>query len=720
MKLRKYLFLFLSSVISLPLWAVVTEVPLSELYPHRSHRQSTVVITDVISKYHYRDVVLDDALSRQMLERYLDMLDPNRSFFIHEDVAAFSGYRTNLDEAIKQARLDPAFDIFRTYRKRVNRQIGQALKLLEQEFDFSKDEEYRFDRSEAPWAASLQELDALWRKRVKNDVLSLRMADKDDEAIRKTLRERYAGILRRANQLNADDVFQLFINAYTLSIEPHTAYMSPSLSENFDISMRLSLEGIGAVLRIKNEYTVVQRVVPGGPADLSGQIKAGDRVAGVAQDDEDMVDVVGWRLQDVVELIRGPKGSVVRLQILPKGATVGDPLKTVTIVRNKIRLEEQAAKKSIIEGLDELGKLRIGVIEVPTFYRDFQAYARGDKDFRSTTRDVRKLLAELTREGVDGIVVDLRQNGGGSLAEATELTGLFIKSGPVVQVKNTLGKIDIESDPDPSVAYDGPLAVLVNRNSASASEIFAGAIQDYGRGLIIGEPTFGKGTVQTLIDLDRLVAIGTTELGRLRLTMAQFFRISGGSTQFRGVVPDIVFPTAPSAADHGERSLDNALPWAQIEPAPFHPEGRPDPTRLIERHLKRVASDAGFRMLVEEEALIRAAREQHTVSLLEEKRRAKWSERNEKLRENRNRYRVAIGLKPRDSVDRRGDGAGLAALHGEEDDEKIDQIMINEAAYILSDFIQLQRQQYAAESPLERVEKVANSVPGCIPGPAGC
>ncbi len=719
MKLHKSLSLLLLSVISLPLWAVVPEVPFSELYPHRSHRQSAVVITDVISKYHYRDVALDDALSRQMLERYLDTLDPNRSFFTAEDVAAFSNYETRLDDAIKQARLDPAFDIFRTYRKRVEQQIKRALKLLDQKFDFSKDEAYRFDRSEAPWAVDQSALDRLWRKRVKNDVLSLRMADKDDEAIRKTLTERYSGILRRTNQLNADDVFQLFINAYTLSIEPHTAYMSPSISENFDISMRLSLEGIGAVLRVKNEYTVVQSVVPGGPADLSGQVKAGDRVSGVAQNDEDMVDVVGWRLQDVVELIRGPKGSVVRLQILPKGATIGDPLKTVTIVRNKIKLEEQAAKKSIVEGLDDMDGLRIGVIDIPTFYRDFQAYAKGDKDFRSTTRDVRKLLAELTREGVDGVVIDLRQNGGGSLAEATELTGLFIKSGPVVQVKNTLGKVEIESDPDPKVAYSGPLAVLVNRNSASASEIFAGAIQDYGRGIIIGEPTFGKGTVQTLVDLDRLVAIGTAELGRLRLTMAQFFRISGGSTQFRGIVPDIVFPTAPSAADHGERSLDNALPWAQIKAAQFNPEGRTDLAHLRERHLKRIESDAGFRMLVEEEALIQTVREQHTVSLLEAQRRIKWNERDEKIRENRNRYRVAIGLKPRTKADHSEDEAGTPADH-EEKNDGIDQIMINEAAQILSDFIHLQQPQHATELQLNSAEKVANSIQDCTLSTAGC
>jgi len=716
MKLRIILSLFLL-VTSLPAWAVVTEVSIGDLYPHRSHRQSTVVITDVISKYHYRDIDLDDALSSQMLERYLDTLDPNRSFFIHKDVDAFSAYEEELDDALKQAQLDPAFEIFRTYRQRVNLQVKHALHFLEEEFDFTKDEEYRFDRSKAPWAADQGALDTLWHKRVKNDVLSLRMADKDDESIRKTLSERYAGILRRTNQLNADDVFQLFINAYTLSLEPHTSYMSPSLSENFDISMRLSLEGIGAVLSIKNEHTVVQSVVPGGPADLSGQVKAGDRIMGVAQSDDDIVDVVGWRLQDVVEKIRGPKGSIVRLQVLPKDASVGGPSKTITIVRNKIKLEEQAAKKSIVEGLEGMGKRRIGVIDVPTFYRDFRAYSKGEKDFRSTTRDVRKLLAELSSEGVDGVVVDLRQNGGGSLAEATELTGLFIESGPVVQVKDTLGKVEVESDPDPKVAYSGPLAVLVNRNSASASEIFAGAIQDYGRGLIIGEPTFGKGTVQTLIDLDRLVAVGTEELGRLRLTMAQFFRISGGSTQFRGVVPDIIFPTALNAQKHGERSLENALPWAQIEAAQFKAEKTADPSVLRERHLERIKLDAGFRMLQEEEDLIQSVSEQHTVTLLETQRRAKWDERDKKLRENRNRYRIAKGLKPLDKKKLNGEEENAATDHS--DEEGVSQIMVNEAAHILSDLIDLQRSQ-ATKFQLDTIEKMADSTQDCLMSADGC
>jgi len=718
MKLRKGLFLFLLLAMSLPVGAVVTEVSTDDLYPHRSHRQSTVVITDVISKYHYRDIDLDDALSSQMLERYLDTLDPNRSFFMREDVDLFSAYENELDDALKQAQLDPAFKIFRIYRKRVNQQVELALQLLDEKFDFTKDEEYRFDRSEAPWTSGQDELDILWRKRVKNDVLNLRMADKDDKAIRKTLRERYAGIVRRTNQLNADDVFQLFINAYTLSLEPHTSYMSPSLSENFDISMRLSLEGIGAVLSVKNEHTVVQSVVPGGPADLNGQIKSGDRITGVAQGDKEIIDVVGWRLQDVVEQIRGPKGSVVRLQVLPKDATMGDPSKTITIVRNKIKLEEQAAKKSIIEGLGGMEKRRIGVIDVPTFYRDFRAYSRGDKDFRSTTRDVRKLLAELSSEGVDGVVIDLRQNGGGSLAEATELTGLFIASGPVVQVKDTLGKVEVESDPDPKIAYSGPLAVLVNRNSASASEIFAGAIQDYGRGIIIGEPTFGKGTVQTLIDLDRLVTAGTEELGRLRLTMAQFFRVSGGSTQFRGVVPDIIFPTASNAQDHGERSLENALPWAQIEAAPFKAENAADPTYLKERHLKRIKSDAGFRMLQEEEELIRAVSEQHTVTLLEKQRRAKWNERDEKIRENRNRYRISKGLKPLAKLDHSDDKADVASDHND-DEEGIEQIMVNEAAHILADFIGLQG-SHAAVVQLGKAEKMAGSTQDCILSTAGC
>ncbi len=555
---------------------------------------TAIIITKVIERYHYKKSELDDAMSALVMDRFLDNLDPNRSFFMDEDIKRFQAYRLELDDQLNRGRLTAAFDIFNTYRQRVNERANHALFLLERDFDFNKDETYRFDREGQSWQKSKAAMDELWRKRVKNEFLSQRLADKKDDAIRDTLRKRYEGLIRRTNQLQSDDAFQSFINAYTLSLEPHTSYMSPSSSENFDISMRLSLEGIGAVLRTKNEYTQVQKTISGGPAELSGQVKAGDKIVGVAQGlDGEMEDVVGWRLQDVVEKIRGPKGSVVRLEIIPKGTAAGAGRKEISLVRNKIKLEEQAARKKVLEDKDSFGNYKIGVIDLPTFYRDFGGESRGEVNFRSTTRDVKRLLREMVAEDVDGVVVDLRGNGGGSLIEATELTGLFIDRGPVVQVKDSFGKVEVEQDDDPGAAYKGPLAVLVDRNSASASEIFAGAIQDYGRGIVIGEPTFGKGTVQTLVDLGRYVPNSDDDLGRLRLTMAQFFRVEGGSTQHKGVVPDIEFPTAFLASEHGERSLDNALQWDSIEAARHYRNALGSMDAVREKSQQRIKTDLG-------------------------------------------------------------------------------------------------------------------------------
>ena len=670
---------------ALPVVAKVTEVPLDQLQPTREQRQATLIILRVIDKYHYKRQHLDDAMSADILKRYLEALDPNKSYFTRQDVERFQVYRTRLDDDLRQARLEPAFNIFRIFRQRLDERVDYALDLLDKELDFSRDEEYRFDREEAEWPKDRAALNDLWRKRVKNDILALRLSGKDEARIKETLRKRYQGLRRRTHQLGPDDVFQTFINAYTLSLEPHTSYMSPRVSENFDISMRLSLEGIGAVLRSDNEYTEVLRTVPGGPAAQSGQVKAGDRIIGVGQgDDGEIVDVVGWRLQDVVDRIRGQKGSVVRLRLLPKSEGPDGPTRVVKLVRNEIKLEDQAAKKSIIEGLEGMGDIRIGVIDLPTFYRDFRGQSNGDKNFRSTTRDVRKLLKELEAEGVDGIVIDLRGNGGGSLLEATELTGLFIPNGPVVQVKDSSGDVEVEQDPDPAVVYDGPLAVLVNRNSASASEIFAGAIQDYGRGIIIGEPTFGKGTVQTLVDLGRFVRSGGDKMGRLRLTMAQFFRVNGGSTQFKGVVPDIVYPSALGSEEHGERGLDNALPWAKIDAARYRASklGPLEPYRAA--HERRIRNDPGFQYLAEEEALLAELRSQKTVSLQEEKRRREWNRREERRKQDRARFRQAMGLPPQ--PEKKDDDDTVAAADDEEADD-VRAIGLNEAARILADYI---------------------------------
>lgn len=681
------LFSSLFLISSATLWANRQVVPISELQPTPEQQQTANVIVKVIEKYHYKEVALDDAMSEMILDRYFDALDPNRAFFRARDIVRFSLYQDKLDDYLKNARIEPAFEIFRLYRKRVAEAVAHAQKLVDKDFDFTIDESYLFERDEAPWPQTRTELQEVWRKRVKNDFLNLRLMDKKDDEIRDTLRERYKRLLDRVEQFDSNDIFQTFINAYTLSLEPHTSYMSPSTSENFDISMRLSLEGIGAVLKDEDGFTVVQKTVIGGPAEQSDLLHSGDRIVGVGQGLEgEITDIVGWRLQDVVEQIRGPKGSVVRLNVLPKGTETGAKRKTITLVRNKIKLEEQAAKSRIIEDLDGMKGLRIGVVEVPTFYRDFAAEARGDEDFRSTTRDVRNLLVDLKKQGVNGIVIDLRENGGGSLSEATELTGLFIDSGPVVQIKDAFGKIEIEQDPDQTIAYEGPLAVLVDRNSASASEIFAGAIQDYKRGIVIGEPTFGKGTVQTLVDLGRFVPGRKKDLGRLRLTMAQFFRINGGSTQHRGVVPDIQFPTAKFSADYGERSLENALPWAQIRPANFATKGTWSVPNLTVNHMSRVESDPGFEMLVDREKRFQELEGRVEMSLLESRRRTEWDDREHEQLVHKNRFRASQGLEAIKTLDQE-------ELDDEADDkesEAAQRIELNEAALILTDSIRMQ------------------------------
>lgn len=661
-------------------------VPLSELFPTQGQAKTAVVINKVLERYHYRKITLDDDFARAVLDNYLEALDPNRSFFLARDVERFENGVRRLDDNLRRGELDTAFDVFRVYRMRVDERVAYALKLLDDPFDFSKSENYEFDRSEAPWAKTESELNEIWRKRVKNDFLSLRISGKTDKEIRERLQQRYDGLARRIQQFAGDDVFQSFMNAFTESLEPHTSYMSPSTSENFDISMKLSLEGIGAVLRSDNEDTVIQSTIPGGPARDSGQVFSGDRILGVAQGlDGPIEDVVGWRLQDVVDKIRGPKGSVVRLQLLPKSAGSNGSTREVALVRNEIKLEDQAAKSFVIDQLPNAAGLKVGVIELPAFYRDFEAQSLGRKEFRSTTRDVRRLIEELEREGVDGIVIDLRGNGGGSLAEATALTGLFIDIGPVVQVKDAFGKVEIERDPEPGVAYKGPLAVLVDRDSASASEIFAGAIQDYGRGLVIGEPTFGKGTVQTLVDLNRYVPGDSNDLGRLRLTMAEFFRVSGGSTQLKGVEPDIRFPSGEGMGEHGERSLDNPLPWASIEPARYTRAGSLDANALRSQSQIRISQDPGFQMLEKRSRVMKEVEAQTSVSLRESDRRAEDKRRERLFKDEQDGFLLSRGITP---VDEDADQIDEDALDAQRD--AIARIQVEEAARVLADSILLE------------------------------
>ena len=602
------------------------------------------------SRYAYRPQPLDDALSADIFDRYLEALDPGRMLFTAADVQRFARYRTALDDAIKSGKLEPAYAMFALYQQRMNERSAYARKLLGQDiFDFTGDDRWHYDREDVPWAKSAAELDKAWRQSVRNDWLRLKLAGKEPAEIRKTLDKRYANMADNANELDATDAFTSFINAYTGSIDPHTDYFDPRSAERFNQSMSLSLEGIGAQLQKQDDVVVIREVLPGGPAIKSGQLEAGDRIVGVGQGDSGpMEDVVGWRIDDVVEKIKGPKGTKVRLDIIPPEAGMDSKPLRVTLVRDKIKLTADAAKSKLLDipARGDMPARRIGVIQLPGFYQDFAARRSKADDYASATRDVARLLAKFKQQGVDGVVMDLRNNGGGSLAEAVELTGLFIDQGPVVQVRESGGRVSVESDRDPGVAWDGPLAVLVNRGSASASEIFAGAIQDYGRGLVVGEPTFGKGTVQNLVDLDRWPGNEETRFGQVKLTIAQFFLPGGSSTQNKGVIPDITFPVSVDASEFGESTYDNALPWTRIAPVPHKRYGNFTPmlAQLDALHDARVRENKEFQWWAEDVARFRTERAKGFVSLNEAERRAE-RDAEAARRKQRQELRKELGLK---------------------------------------------------------------------------
>lgn len=594
-----------------------------QMKPVEAQAQAALWASRVLARYHYKAMPLDDAMSEKIFDNYFEALDGEKLYFTQVDLDRYAPLRTRLDDAINDEDLSQPFAIYNLYQQRFADRMTYARSLLKTKFDFTVDETLQLDREKAPWAKNEEEVRDLWRKRVKNDWLRLKLAGKDEKGIRETLDKRYANYVARMKKLNNEDVFQMFMNAYATAIEPHTNYLGPRSADNFDISMRLSLEGIGAVLQTRDDYTIIREIVPGSPADKSGKLKVGDRVVGVAQGNGAFTDVLGWRIDDVVQLIRGEKGSTVRLDVIPADAGVDAKHITVAMVRKKISMEEQAAKKSIIEVKENGVNRRIGVISLPTFYQDFEARRKGDKDFKSATRDVERILGELKKDRVDNVLIDLRNNGGGSLVEAVELTGLFIDKGPVVQQRTAEGRIEVEGDVKPGLAWDGPMGVLINRGSASASEIFAAAIQDYGRGLVIGEPSFGKGTVQTLLDLDRFSQSDKVRYGELKMTIAQFFRINGGTTQLRGVTPDIKLPVLSDTEHFGESSFGNALPWVSIKPATYVPLGNlkelVDP--LQKRHEARIAKDKDFADLREDMAEVMKIRKENAISLNEAVRR---------------------------------------------------------------------------------------------------
>ncbi len=665
--------------------------------PEASHPQKAQLLAELLTQYHYRELALNDELSSRVLDAYINALDQERYYFLAEDIASFERFRTQLDDDLRRGRLDSAYEVFRVYQQRVKERSDFALSLLSEPLDFSGQETLELDRSKAPWAKTKAELDDLWRRRVKNDALMLKMASQEPAKVTEILGKRYQRLARTVEDYSAEEVFQTYMNAWAQNFDPHTSYMSPRLSESFDIHMRLSLEGIGAMLRSDNDLTEVVELVPGGPAAKSGQLAPGDRIIGVGEGDSgDIIDVVGWRLSDVVDLIRGPKQTTVRLQVLPKhgGATP----KIVTLIRNQVQLEEQAAKAKTIEIKDEGVSRKIGVITLPAFYVDFAAADAGAKDYRSTTRDVRRLIEDLKKQGIDGLVLDLRGNGGGSLREATDLVGLFIDHGPVVQVRRNDGGVEVQQDRDRGTVYSGPLAVLVDRYSASASEIVAAAIQDYGRGVVIGQKTFGKGTVQTLIDLDRFGFKPPQSAGRLKLTIAKFYRINGASTQRKGVMPDIVLPS-PVIADleRGEDSVETALPWDEIRPVSYRPEGDLSPflPLLRERHEARTSRDPAFQALLEEYEQMRAIQSRKTLVLNEKIRAEERAQLEATQLQLINRRLKAYGKEP------------ITSLEGVDLDKQVPDTVLETAAAVVADLSVLQTDSAAAKRWMAEHRKTA-------------
>jgi len=650
------------------------KVAASDLQPDEQQVIVCKKIAELITNYNYKKVELNDSISTIIYNRYIKSLDENHSYFLASDVKDFEKYKTVLDDDIKAGNLNDAFYIFNVFQKRYIEHVNYSLARLNKSFDFDKKESFVYDRDKLPWPANQAEMDDMWGQRVKYDLLNLKIASPDMAKNKETLKKRYENLLSQANKLSNQDVFQYFMDAFTEAIDPHTNYFNPSNAANFNIEMSRQLEGIGASLLVENEYVTIKSVVPGGPADKSKQISIDDRIVGVAQGKEgEFQNVVGWRVENAIALIRGTKGTTVRLEILPAGAGAGSKPKTVEMVREKIILKDQSAKKEIRTYNSNGKAVKIGVISIPAFYIDYNDYKAGNPNYKSTTHDVKLLLDSLKQENVDGVVIDLRENGGGSLMEAIELTGLFIKSGPVVQVRDTKDQVDVEKDEDPSVTYSGPLGVLVDRFSASASEIFSGAIQDYGRGLILGTQTYGKGSVQNAIDLDRILGSpirdkinqlantvtpgakkGTMKVstgsqstyGQLNLTIAKFYRISGNSTQHKGVMPDIQFPSLIPLDKYGEDTEPSAMPFDVIEKSDFTKAG--DFTAVLPQlkkmHDQRMATSDSYKYMLEDIADFKKHDTEGSVTLNEADLKKQRDADEQKALERNNLRRVALGL----------------------------------------------------------------------------
>jgi carboxyl-terminal processing protease len=615
-----------------------------ELTPTKGQALTSMDIIRKLSKRHYQRMAVDDKLSAKVLKRYLSDLDRNRTYFLSSDIKEFQAYRHELDDALMAGDLKPAFRIFNRCQKRVIERLVSEINRIESgllsRMNFDLVEVIQADREKAPWASDMTQLDDFWRKRIKNRVLIQKLSGKTLKEIRKSLLRRYRSRLNRTTQTHTEDAFRVYMNAVAKTYDPHTQYFSPLMSENFNIQMSLSLEGIGAVLQTEDEYTKILRLVPAGPAEKSKKLGPGDRIVSVGQGASgDMIDIIGWRIDDVVNLIRGPKGTVVRLKIIPAAAQDEHQTKIVSITRDKVKLEEQSAKKKVIEMSRDGRAYKIGILEIPTFYVDFKALHSGALTYKSTSRDTRKLLKELTRQNVDGIIIDLRDNSGGALREANTLTGLFIETGPTVLIRESNGRTTQLNDKDPEIAYDGPLVVMVNRLSASASEIFAGALQDYHRAVVVGAQTFGKGTVQSLLAVRQ---------GQLKLTSAKFYRISGESTQHRGIIPDINFPAVYDPKKIGESALPQALPWDKIRPAEYkaHTSMSRWISQLRAQHQARIRNSADFKYLYNNIQRLKEKGKKTEFTLHEATRKLARDRMERERLDLVNKRRTAKGLKP--------------------------------------------------------------------------
>lgn len=656
---------------------------------------TAVKLLEELQSKHYKSVEIDDNFSSTVFDSLLDTLDGSHSYFLKSDVDQLSAHRYTLDDSLQSGSVEAGFEIYNLYYKRVLERLIYSIERIENDIpgmDFTIDEYIVIDREDAPYATNTAELDEIWRLRIKNSVLGLRLTGDDNEEIREKLSKRYRNQLTQVLKTNERDIFQTYLSTVAKTVDPHTAYFSPRDSENFNMGLSLSLQGIGAQLTTEDEYTKIVELIKGGPAEKGEELQQGDRIIAIGQGvDGELQDVVGMRLDDVVAQIRGEKGTVVRLNVIPADAVTETGARVINITRDTVKLEDQSAKKEIIELSYNDQDYKIGVIDLPTFYFDFEAASRGEEDFKSSTSDVRILLEELKEEGVDGVVVDLRNNGGGSLGEANQLVGLFIETGATVQIRYSgirNGFTRPFGDNDPEVSYDGPLAVLVNRTSASASEIFAGAIQDYQRGIVLGGQTFGKGTVQEIIPMD---------YGQVKLTRSKFYRISGASTQHRGVIPDIEFPDFYDAyEDIGESSLDGALPWDTVRPVEYrayHPIQASVP-QLKSMHEERAKTSPDFIYLLGQIERTRELRDRDEISLNESvvKQEREDTRRQEFEAENMRRALKGLPLEEwEDEIADEEDEVVVSLEDSEvasEDDEEEDPLIL-ESGRILADYIKL-------------------------------